>query len=216
MPGDEDQAPESGRSGRRRRPPLVTRPQAIEAAYVLLEREGPRGLSMRRLASALHVSLPTVYTAVASREVLIGELQYRLVGELTEALSLGVPVGGLRPLQAMAQALQAWADAHPTLAEFLLVEPIPVSVAQRLVSEAAPEHRTAAAAVVRDVVGQAPQRLDGVVALAYVLAQARAALSLSTQEDLPDVAPGQWLQIGCENIAIGLRALAGLPAASPI
>jgi AcrR family transcriptional regulator len=169
---------------------------------------------MRRLASALHVSLPTVYTAVASREVLIGELQYRLVGELTEALSLGVPDAKDGPLQHMAQALQAWADAHPTLAEFLLVEPIPVGVAERLVTEAAPEHRTAAAAVVRDVVGQAPQQLDAVVALAYVVAQARATLSLSTQQDLSEVSPSQWLQIGCDNIAIGLRALAGLPAGS--
>jgi hypothetical protein len=129
-------------------------------------------------------------------------------------LSLGVPDAKVGPLQHMAQALQAWADAHPTLAEFLLVEPIPVGVAERLVTEAAPEHRTAAAAVVSDVVGQAPQQLDAVVALAYVVAQARATLSLSTQQDLSDVSPSQWLQIGCDNIAIGLRALAGLPAGS--
>jgi AcrR family transcriptional regulator len=175
---------------------------------------------MRRLASALHVSLPTVYTAVASREVLIGELQYRLVSELIEALSLrvpdavGVPAGKAGPLEHMAQGLQAWADSQPTLAEFLLVEPIPVGVAERLVTEAAPEHRRAAAAVVRDAVGQAPRHLDAVVALAYVVAQARATLALSTQQGLADVSPGQWLQIGCGNIAIGLRALAGLPAAS--
>jgi AcrR family transcriptional regulator len=168
---------------------------------------------MRRLASALHVSLPTVYTAVASREVLIGELQQQLLGELTEALAFGAPDTAVRRLEEMADALQRWADDHPELARFLLVEPIPVSVAQRVVTDAAAPRRAAAAAFVREVIGQsAPQPVDPVAALAYVLAEARSTLWLTSQGQLGDVAPERWLYIGCENIANGLRALAGLPA----
>lgn len=211
MPGDDPQEP--NRPGRRRRPPLVTRPQAIAAAYGLLQQEGPRGLSMRRLASALHVSLPTVYTAVASREVLIGELQHQLVGEIAEALDLGAGGTDAPRLEEMAEALRRWANNHSTLAEFLLVEPIPVSVAQRVVAEAAPPRRSAAAAVLRGVLGQpSPQPVDPVAGLAYVLAEARAALWLSSQGQLGGVSPERWLFIGCENIANGLRDLAGLPA----
>ena len=55
-------------------------------------RGGPAGLSMRKLATALHVSLPTVYTAVDSRETLIGELQDRLVTEIATGVAVDGPI----------------------------------------------------------------------------------------------------------------------------
>ena len=60
------EAPSGPRSGRR----WSAGDQPIDAAYQLIAAEGPHGLSMRKLATALHVSLPTVYTAVDSRETL--------------------------------------------------------------------------------------------------------------------------------------------------
>ena len=43
---------------------------------------------MRRLAGALHVSLPTVYTAIDSREVLVERLLDRLLDEIATGLAL--------------------------------------------------------------------------------------------------------------------------------
>ena len=57
-------------------------------AYHLVDAEGPKGLSMRRLAGALHVSLPTVYTAIDSREALVERLLDRLVDEIATDLAL--------------------------------------------------------------------------------------------------------------------------------
>src|SRR4051794_32048693 len=71
MPEDVGRTSETEAPVRRRRPPLVTRDQVIDKAYQLVDDEGPKGLSMRRLANALHVSLPTVYTAIDSREALV-------------------------------------------------------------------------------------------------------------------------------------------------
>jgi AcrR family transcriptional regulator len=57
-----------------RRLPLVSREQVVAQAIELLVAEGTVGLSMRKLASALHVSLPTVYAAVESRNRLVQDV----------------------------------------------------------------------------------------------------------------------------------------------
>jgi AcrR family transcriptional regulator len=57
-----------------RRPPLVSREQVVAQAIELLGAEGTSGLSMRKLASALNVSLPTVYAAVDSRNRLVQDV----------------------------------------------------------------------------------------------------------------------------------------------
>ncbi|MEA3217561.1 MAG: hypothetical protein QOJ19_3717 [Acidimicrobiia bacterium] len=73
--------PDSG--SRPKRPHLTSRPRVVEQAVLLLDDEGADGLSMRKLASALHVSLPTVYAAVDSRNRLVQEvLRVGLVREL--------------------------------------------------------------------------------------------------------------------------------------
>jgi AcrR family transcriptional regulator len=73
-----------------RRPPLVSRQQVVEKAVELLASEGITGLSMRKLAGSLHVSLPTVYTAIESRNQLVQDVldlalqrQVREVGDAT-------------------------------------------------------------------------------------------------------------------------------------
>ncbi|MPY91513.1 MAG: TetR family transcriptional regulator [Acidimicrobiia bacterium] len=70
-------------AGRRRR--VATRDEAIAACIALLEETGAEGLSMRNLAARLHVSLPTVYTLVDSREHLVEEVLARQLGELLDA-----------------------------------------------------------------------------------------------------------------------------------
>ncbi len=69
---------------RRRR--VATREEAIAACVALLDEGGAEALSMRNLAARLHVSLPTVYTLVDSREHLIEEVLARqLVALLDKA-----------------------------------------------------------------------------------------------------------------------------------
>lgn len=70
-------------AGRRRR--VATRDEAIAACVALLEEGGAEALSMRNLAARLHVSLPTVYTLVDSREHLVEEVLARQLGELSAA-----------------------------------------------------------------------------------------------------------------------------------
>jgi AcrR family transcriptional regulator len=69
-------------AGRRRR--VATRDEAIVACVALLEEGGAEALSMRNLAARLHVSLPTVYTLVDSREHLVEEVLARQLEELLE------------------------------------------------------------------------------------------------------------------------------------
>lgn len=70
-------------ASRRRR--VATRDEAIAACVALLEEGGAEALSMRNLAARLHVSLPTVYTLVDSREHLVEEVLARQLEELLEA-----------------------------------------------------------------------------------------------------------------------------------
>lgn len=70
-------------AGRRRR--VATRDEAIAACIALLEEGGADALSMRNLAGRLHVSLPTVYTLVDSREHLVEEVLARQLEQLLEA-----------------------------------------------------------------------------------------------------------------------------------
>ena len=62
-----------------RRP--LTRDAIVDAALVLLDREGIAGLSMRKLAQELDVGVASLYWHVADKEELLGLLLDRIVGE---------------------------------------------------------------------------------------------------------------------------------------
>lgn len=222
MGRDEGAGNGAGSPGRRRRPPLVSRRQAVDAAYQLIDAEGPAGLSMRKLATALHVSLPTVYTAVDSRETLIGELQDRMVAEIGDAVALDrlAEAGGL---EKVAADVLSWAERHPRLARFLIVEPLSAAVAERARQRATPEQRAAAGALLARLAGPsgpggnvaaaADRGEPGSVALAYVFAQVRAMLWLALQEPPLGVDPPVWLDVACANLSRGLSTLATARAA---
>ena len=69
-----------GEPGRDRRP--LTRDAIVEAALVLLERDGLQGLSMRRLAQELGAGAASLYWHVGDKEELLSLLLDRIVGEV--------------------------------------------------------------------------------------------------------------------------------------
>src|SRR3954447_21772052 len=59
----------------------LTREQIVDAALVVLERDGIQGLSMRKLAQELDAGAATLYWHVGDKEQLLGLLLDRIVGE---------------------------------------------------------------------------------------------------------------------------------------
>jgi AcrR family transcriptional regulator len=68
-----------GEPAREKRP--LTREKIVEAALVLLERDGLQGLSMRRLAQELGSGAASLYWHVGDKEELLSLLLDRIVGE---------------------------------------------------------------------------------------------------------------------------------------
>lgn len=203
MVGAEDKEPPA----RRRRPPLVTPEQAVQAAYQLVAAEGPAGLSMRKLAAALHVSLPTVYTAIRSKDHLITEIQDRLFVEITDAMDGDVDLDARSQLLAMGRALFQWADRNPRLAEFLLAEDTSAESGGRLAVSAPEPGRSAVRLALDGILGrELVAALDPVTAFLYAAAVSRALLSTSRSSQ--HVPREVWLEIWSDAITGGLRRLA--------
>ncbi|MBE2318414.1 TetR/AcrR family transcriptional regulator C-terminal domain-containing protein [Solirubrobacter sp. CPCC 204708] len=59
----------------------LTREKIVDAALVLLEREGLQGISMRKLAQELDAGAATLYWHVGDKERLLGLMLDRIVGE---------------------------------------------------------------------------------------------------------------------------------------
>ncbi|MGW5382448.1 TetR/AcrR family transcriptional regulator [Nocardia sp. NPDC003963] len=88
------------------------REEIIDVAERLLERDGPDGVTMRRLAEQLGVRAPSLYKHVAGKADIEAALQQKALQRLTAAL---------RPaedLPALAAAYRRWALEHPRLYEF--------------------------------------------------------------------------------------------------
>jgi AcrR family transcriptional regulator len=203
MVGAEDNEP----TARRKRPPLVTPEQAVQAAYQLVAAEGPAGLSMRKLAAALHVSLPTVYTAIRSKDHLITEIQDRLFVEITDAMNSGGDLDAQGQLIALGRAVFEWADRNPRLADFLLAEDTSVESGGRLAATAPEPGRTTVRRALEGILGpQQVAALDPVTAFLYAAAVSRGLLSVSRSGR--DVSRDVWLEIWSDAITGGLRRLA--------
>jgi AcrR family transcriptional regulator len=123
---------------RHRRAPLASREQVVDQAMDLLDAEGSTGLSMRKLAAALGVSLPTIYAAVASRNALVQDVLRAALLRDVRAVSRRVTEGGDPPtvLAAMVEAT----SSHPWLHELAqeLDTDTLLHVAEAVVSDARP------------------------------------------------------------------------------
>lgn len=203
---------------KRRRPPLVTREQVVDVAYGLVVSDGPDGLSMRKLAGALHVSLPTVYTAIRSREFLVSQLQNRLFEDIaaklaaddlaTEASTTATDLE--RRVEVLTGAFLDWAKANEQLAEFLLSEQFSTEVAQR-VTQTDRDTSEAVSYMVglfRELgrSGRLPQ-VDPVTAITFAVAQIRAVLSLMREPALSEVPAAKWHALASATLLRGLETL---------
>jgi len=96
-------------------------PRAIEIVAVarrLLERDGPEGLSMRRIAAELDLRAPSLYEHVADKRTLenamISQAFYEQ-GDVTRAAVDAARAAGGDPIGAIGQAFRGYALAHPHL-----------------------------------------------------------------------------------------------------
>jgi AcrR family transcriptional regulator len=104
--------------------------EAVAAARELLEREGPEGLTMRRLADRMGIRAPSLYKHVESKEeleaLLIADV-FREIGHLFHDAVAGASKGGSRrrALDELARSYRSWALAHPHLYRLMTGGPLP-------------------------------------------------------------------------------------------
>jgi AcrR family transcriptional regulator len=204
-------------AGRRRRPPLVTREQVVDVAYGLVVSDGPEGLSMRKLAGALHVSLPTVYTAIRSREFLVAQLQNRLFEDIAADLyaddtALAAGRGLEDRLETLTGAFLDWARANQQLADFLLSEQFSTEVAERFTHpDRAPSEAVSYLIGLFREMGRAGllPAVEPVTGITFAVAQIRAVLSLMREPALSHVPAARWHALATATLLRGLQTLGG-------
>jgi AcrR family transcriptional regulator len=98
--------------------------EAVTAARRILEREGPEGLTMRRLADRMGIRAPSLYKHIGSKEeleaLLIADV-FREVGQLFHEAIASVSARGPKgkALAQLAWAYRRWALDHPHLYRLL-------------------------------------------------------------------------------------------------
>lgn len=100
-------------------PELTPRGQEIVAvARELLEREGPDGLSMRRIAAQLGIRAPSLYEHVPDKRTLenvIISQAFVEQGHVTRAAAASAVTDGRDPILAIGVAYRGYALGHPHL-----------------------------------------------------------------------------------------------------
>ncbi|MGH8995310.1 MAG: TetR/AcrR family transcriptional regulator [Acidimicrobiales bacterium] len=99
---------------------IERRTQLIAAARELLETEGAKAITMRRLGAQLGIRGPSLYKHVTSKEEIEAALIIDGLAELADILE-GVP----RTFVDLAGAYRAWALEHPHLYWLLNRRPLP-------------------------------------------------------------------------------------------
>jgi len=101
--------------------PAELSPRALEIVAVarqLLERDGPEGVSMRRIAAELGIRAPSLYEHVADKKTLENAMvsqAFTEQGDATRAAAERAAAEGADPLDAIGNAFRDWALGHPHL-----------------------------------------------------------------------------------------------------
>jgi AcrR family transcriptional regulator len=92
----------------------LDRPQVVDAAVAIADRDGLDAVTLARVADSLGVRAPSLYHHVIGRDGLMRAIALRGLGELTSALQ-GAALGraGAEALRAAAHAYREYAHAHP-------------------------------------------------------------------------------------------------------
>jgi AcrR family transcriptional regulator len=102
----------------------------VAAARVLLERDGPEGLTMRRVAEQMGIRAPSLYKHLEGKEDLEALLMAEAFRELGQAMHDAIGAlrkGGSRKkaLTELARVYRRWALAHPHLYRLVTGGPLP-------------------------------------------------------------------------------------------
>lgn len=94
----------------------LDRDKVLAAAAELVEREGPEGLTVARLAAHLQVRPPSLYNHMRSLEQLHNDLAVRALRELAVRMrNAATGLAGFDALTAVANAYRNYAREHPGL-----------------------------------------------------------------------------------------------------
>jgi AcrR family transcriptional regulator len=97
----------------------------VEAAELLVDRDGAAQLTMTALASELEIRGPSLYSHVASLEELLSLVQNRALEELGSGLQrAAMGRSGPDGVRALASALRTFATSHPGRYDLAMSKPI--------------------------------------------------------------------------------------------
>jgi AcrR family transcriptional regulator len=103
----------------------LDRATVVEAAELLVDRDGAAQVTMTALAGELEIRGPSLYSHVANLETLLSLVQTRAMEELgSELQRAAMGKSGSDGVRALASALRAFATLHPGRYELALSEPI--------------------------------------------------------------------------------------------
>jgi AcrR family transcriptional regulator len=103
----------------------LDRATVVEAAELLVDRDGAAQVTMTALAGELEIRGPSLYSHVANLEALLSLVQTRAMEELGSDLQrAAMGKSGAAGVRALASALRAFAISHPGRYELALSEPI--------------------------------------------------------------------------------------------
>lgn len=103
----------------------LDRAAVVEAAELLVDRDGAAQLTMTALASELEIRGPSLYSHVASLEELLSLVQNRALAELGSGLQrAAMGRSGPDGVRALASALRTFATSHPGRYDLAMSKPI--------------------------------------------------------------------------------------------
>jgi len=98
--------------------------EIVDAARVLIERDGADSLSMQAVADAVGIRAPSLYKRFEDRAALLAAVELEAFTSLTETLERAAKTGNpTRDLTEMSRAYRRFAKLHPRLYEMLFSRP---------------------------------------------------------------------------------------------
>lgn len=104
--------------------------QILAAARALLEREGPDGLTMRRLAGSVGITAPSLYKHFPDKSSVVHALADAMLRETADVLE-AAETEAPGSFAALAAAYRAHALAHPHLYRLTTGHPLPQGLEER-------------------------------------------------------------------------------------